>query len=317
MEINSVLGKISTEELGYTLMHEHVVCVDWSARMCFKDRWIERDKAVEIAVGQLKRAMSYGVKTIVDGTAVNIGRDIGLIREVAEKSGMNIIASTGFYYQEDPYLLKKPAEMIIDLLLEECDRGIEGTGILPGIIKTAADKNGVNDYIKKMIKVSSEVHKHTNLPIFAHSSVFMKTGSLQQDEFEKNGVDLSRVIIGHSGDTNDIEYLESILKRGSYIGMDRFGLDYFNPLEERCKTICELAKRGWLDRMVLSHDFSSYLDWGDRSWEKTKNADYFHLDLDYSYVHRKAIPILLEMGLTEDDINVMMVENPRRFFEGK
>lgn len=316
MLINSVLGKISTDELGTTLMHEHVICIDWAARMCFKDRWFEREKVVEIAVGQLKKAKEYGIDTIVDGTAINLGRDIELIREVSEKSGVNIIASTGIYFQEEPYLMNKPIEWVTDLFLEECERGIEGTGILPGIIKSATDKYGITDLNRKLIGLASEIQKKTDLPIFAHSSIWQETGPKQQDEFEKNGVDLRRIIIGHSGDSNDIDYLESIMKRGSYIGMDRFGDDAKNSLENRGNTIYELVQRGWIRQMVLSHDYSAYIDWADHSWQNTKEADWMNLDVDYTYVHRKAIPLLLEKGLTQKDIDILTKENPKKFFEG-
>ena len=316
MMINSVLGKISTDQLGTTLIHEHVICIDWAARMCFRDRWFERDKVIEIAVGQLKKAKEHGIDTIVDGTSVNLGRDIELMKEVSEKSGVNIIPSVGWYFQEEPYLMGKPIEWLIDLILEECERGIEGTGILPGAIKSATDKYGVTDLNKKLIYMASEVQKKTDLPIFAHSSIWQKTGPKQQDEFEKNGVDLRRIVIGHSGDSNDIDYLESIMKRGSYIGCDRFGDDEKNSLENRVNTICELIQRGWIHQICLSHDYSAYIDWADHSWQNTRDADWMNLDVDYSYIHRKAIPLFLERGLTKEDIDIMMVENPKNFFEG-
>jgi phosphotriesterase-related protein len=84
--------------------------------------------------------------------------------------------------------------------------------------------------------------------------------SLQQDVFEEEGVDLSRVVIGHSGDSDDIEYLTSIIKRGSYIGMDRFGLDVFLPTEKRVETVVKLCELGHADRMVASHDTNCFMD---------------------------------------------------------
>lgn len=314
--INGVLGPISTEELGQTLMHEHVVCCDWGMRQSFREKWFEFDKVVEIAVGQMKKAREqYGITTIVDGTTPNLGRDINLIKTVAEKAGMNMIVSTGMYFQEEPYLMNKPIHWILDLMLEECAEGIEGSGILPGIIKSATDKYGITPLNKDLLYMASMIHCKTGLPIFAHSCAPLKTGLLQQDEFEKNGVDLSKVIIGHSGDSNDIGYLIGIMTRGSYIGMDRFGDDAKNSLENRCQTVAELCRRGWADHMVLSHDFSAYIDWATHSWDNTKNADWMNLNVDYTYVHRKAIPRLLELGVTQEQIHTMMVENPKRFFE--
>ena len=189
MEINGVLGKISTDDLGCTLIHEHVVCCDWSMRMAFREKWFEYDKVVEIAVGQLKKAKEqFGITTVVDGTATNLGRDIHLIRDVAEKSGVNMIASTGMYFNEEPFMMGKPINLVLDLMLQECAEGIEDTKILPGIIKSATDSYGITKLNRELIYMASEIHNHTDLPIFAHSCAPLKTGLLQQDEFERNGV---------------------------------------------------------------------------------------------------------------------------------
>ena len=104
MMVNTVLGPVAAEALGQTLMHEHITCADWSMRMNFGDKFLQYDKLVEMAAGQLKKLKEYGVTTFVDGTAVNLGRDIHLLRDVAQKSGMNIVASSGFYYQEEAWL---------------------------------------------------------------------------------------------------------------------------------------------------------------------------------------------------------------------
>ena len=99
MKIQSVLGPVDTSELGQVLMHEHLTCADWSMRMNFGSRFYEADKVTEMACGMLDKAAQQGVATVVDGTPVNLGRDIHLMRDVARRTGLNIIASTGFYYQ--------------------------------------------------------------------------------------------------------------------------------------------------------------------------------------------------------------------------
>ena len=128
MMIQGVLGPIDTAELGQTLMHEHITCADWSMRMNFGARFFEFDQVAEIAAGQLGKAKALGVRTVVDGTPVNLGRDIRLIREVARRTGLNFIASTGFYYQEEPWLYFRDEEEIYDLLMGDCADGISGTG---------------------------------------------------------------------------------------------------------------------------------------------------------------------------------------------
>lgn len=319
MFINGVLGPISTSELGITLAHEHIACFSWPMRVAFGDKWLERETFVKIAVGQLTKAREqYGISTVVDATTINLGRDIRLIQEIAKKSGVNIIVSTGLFYTEEPFLNGKPVEQLAELMLYECEHGIEGTNIRPGQVKCATGAYGVNELNRNLLLLATIVHKKTNLPIFAHSVAQMKLGLLQQDEFENNGIDLSRVIIGHCGDSNDIDYLEALLKRGSYIGMDRFGIgSRLNSLENRVDTIYQLCKRGWIHKLILSHDNSAYIDWGVKNWEMTKNADYLNLEVDYTYIHRMVVPLLLAKGLSQGDINQMLIANPRNFFEGK
>ena len=143
MKIQGVLGGLDTQALGQTLMHEHVSCADWSMRMNFGARFFEYDKVLEMAVGQFNKAKALGVRTVVDGTPVNLGRDARLIRDVAERTGLNFIASSGFYYQEEPWLAFRDGEQIYDLLMGECADGIAGTGVKPGILKAGVGRAGL------------------------------------------------------------------------------------------------------------------------------------------------------------------------------
>ena len=323
MKVNSVLGPIETKEMGTTLMHEHVACYDWSMRMSFGKRWMDPEKLVVYAGNLLKNAREkFGIQTMVDGSAANIGRDIKMIKAVAEYSGVNIIVSSGMYFNEEPFLLGKPAQMMADVLIDECENGIEDTVIKPGILKCATDVNGITPINHMLLDAISIVQKKTNLPLFAHSAPTLGMGILQQAIFKSHGVDLSRVIIGHSDDTDNIEYLEKLLKAGSYLGMDRIGIGSAvgvnsKTLEERVNTIYELCKRGWIDKLFLSQDTCPYIDWGAYDWSIVDNPDSPLYDFDYTYLHRKAIPLLLEKGLTQSDIDHMMIDNPRTFFEGK
>jgi len=148
MKINTVKGPIETSELGTTLMHEHVCCADWSMRMNFGARFFDFDTVVETAAAMFtKMKRDCGVMTVVDGTPVNLGRDVRLIRAVAERTGLNFIVSSGFYYQEEPGLAFYPEEQLTGLLLGECLNGIDGTDILPGIMKAAVETGGVTTVV--------------------------------------------------------------------------------------------------------------------------------------------------------------------------
>ena len=132
----------------------------------------------------------------------------------------------------------------------------------------------------------------------------------QQRIFKEEGVDLSRVVIGHCGDTDDLDYLEELIAAGSYLGMDRFGLDGLLPTAARVAVVAELCRRGHADRMVLSHDASCYLDWiaGESPLGDVPNWHYLHISQD-------VIPALTKAGVGEEQIDTMLVDNPRRFFE--
>ena len=144
------------------------------------------------------------------------------------------------------------ADRLVEFLVRDITDGIQGTDIKAGIIKAATDHLGVTDLNKKTLQVAARLHRATGVPISTHTSVAHRTGLGQQDVFEEEGVDLSRVVIGHCGDTEDLDYLEAIMARGSFIGMDRFGLDMILPGEKRVATIAALCERGRADRMVLS-----------------------------------------------------------------
>jgi len=308
-KINSVRGEISTEDLGFTLMHEHVMVVDGSMRHQFPG-WFDRDRFITKVVNELSGAAQKGVRTIVDATPINLGRDISLIREASEQSGVQIIASTGFYWHDEPWMEGWGIDALTEKLLHEVEHGIQGTGIKPGVIKAGTEQQGITPVNYRLLKAAARLCNATNLPLTTHSSPSHQTGLMQQDVFIAEKVDPARVIIGHSGDTDDIEYLEAILKRGSYLGLDRFGLDSVLPVEKRITTLMELVKRGHADRIVLSHDYCCYIDWTPefRFGKGTENWS-------YTYLPARVIPELKTRGISDEEIRHMTVENPRRIFE--
>ncbi|MDH3212378.1 MAG: hypothetical protein OEM05_07815 [Myxococcales bacterium] len=307
--INGVLGPIDTAELGFTLMHEHILVVNWSLRQAFAS-WYDRDEHVPHAVSEVLSAKERGVRTIVDLTPINLGRDIHVIREVAEKAEMQVIAATGFYWTEEPSLAGWPEDRLVELLVRDIEKGIQGTDVKAGIIKCGTDHFGVTPLNRKLLTVAARAHRATGVPISTHTSVVHRVGPSQQDVFEAEGVDLSRVVIGHCGDTDDLEHLESILARGSTIGMDRFGVDIFLPMEDRVRTVAELCRRGKADRMVLSHDACCHFDFfpADLMASAVPRWNFRHIPDD-------VIPALRKEGVSEDHIRTLSVDNPRRTFE--
>ena len=315
-KVNSALGPIDTKDIGYALMHEHILAADWSMRIAFKD-WIIYDEFIELAVREVNKAKKNGIKTIVDGTPINLGRDILALRDVAAKTGVHIIASTGFYSDETMMLGTKSEKTFVKLMLREIEVGMQGTDTKAGIIKVATDQLGVTELNRKFLKAAALANKETGIPIYTHTAVNSKVGLDQQDVFEDEGIDLSNVVIGHCGDCNDFEYMEKLMKRGSYIGLDRFGPDeayrgVYN-LEDKIKIFIELCKRGWIDKIIVSHDFSCFFDGFDNEWDRMKDLD--NLPCDFCYFNTKVIPKLIKGGISKKQIDTVMIDNPRRFFE--
>jgi len=306
--VNGVLGPIEAEDLGFTLMHEHILIANWSMRQSFAD-WVDLEAHLDHATSEVRSANEHGVRTIVDLTPINLGRDIHVIREVAERAGAQIIAATGFYFHDEPWLAGWEADRLVEYLLRDIEVGIQGTDCKAGIIKAATAEAGVTPINRKTLQVAARLHKASGVPISTHTTPENRNGLDQQDVFEEEGVDLSRVVIGHCGDTADLDYLEEVLVRGSTIGMDRFGLDMILPMKERVVTIAELCRRGWADRMVLSHDACCHIDFFPPGTPIPPRWNYRHICED-------VIPALREEGVRIDDIHKMTIGNPRRILTG-
>lgn len=307
--VNGVLGPIEGEDLDFTLMHEHIMIANWSMRQSFAD-WVDLEAHREFATGEVKSAMAKGVGTIVDLTPINLGRDVHVIREVAERAKAQIIAATGFYYHEEPWLAGWEVDRLVEYLIRDIEVGIQGTDSKAGIIKAATAEAGVTPVNRKTLQVAARLQKATGVPISTHTTPENRCGLDQQDVFEEEGVDLTRVVIGHCGDTPDLAYLEEVLGRGSTIGMDRFGLDMILPMKDRVVTIAELCRRGWSNKMVLSHDACCHIDFFAAGTPMPPKWNYRHICED-------VIPALREEGVSEEHIRQMTVDTPRRILTGQ
>ena len=306
-------GDVDTSELGFTLMHEHLKVESPNVRANWPHLFPDYDRAAEIeyAVKVLDEAYETGIHTLVELTTLDLGRDIGFVQEVAERSPVHIIVCTGIHSHPPLYLSRGDPDLIVPLYVHDIEEGIAGSGIRAGVIKVATDA-AVTEANAVQLRAAARAHRETGAPIITHSSAPAETGRDQQDLFEEEGVDLTRVLIGHVGDTTDLDYLTSLLQRGSIIGMDRFGLPMIS-LEDRIATVAELCKRGYASQIALSHDASTYLDVSPRETRQGPAAD----DWNFFTVSRKVLPALSELGVSEEQQHTMMVENPRRFFEAQ
>ena len=309
--VETMTGPISTADLGFTLMHEHIFSRSEGVEHNFPFVWDEQAE-LDHAVDLLSALKAKGVDTIVDPTVLGLGRDVPLLLPVVEKAGSQVIAATGIYtYNELPhYFQGRSVDRMADLFVHDITQGIQGSDVKAGVLKCATDEPGVTPGVEKVLRAVARAHVRTGVPITTHTHAATQRGLQQQDIFASEGVDLRRVIIGHSGDSEDLDYLTKLLDRGSYIGMDRFGLEVILSTEKRVAVIAKLCQMGYAERMVLSHDAMVYFDWYEPEIVKAfgPNWNYFHI-VD------NVVPALLEAGVSQEQIDVMTRENPRRIFE--
>ena len=307
--IHSATGPVDTTQLGNTLMHEHIVIGSPQVYANWPQTF-DRNAVIELSARKLKDVKARGITTLVDLTTVDLGRDVELVRAIANAAGVTIIVATGIWWQPPPYFSWHDADYTADLFVTDIEQGVAGTGIRCGIIKCATDTAGVTPEIEMVLRASARAHRRTGVPISTHTDVTSENGTAQQDVFESEGVDLSRVVIGHSGDSTDLVYLHKLMDRGSYIGMDRFGLDRMLPFEKRVATVAALCREGFAGRIVLSHDASCIFDWApeERIREFAPNWHFRHIVDD-------VLPALREQGVSQAQIDQMTTGNPRAIFE--
>ncbi|MDP3062394.1 MAG: phosphotriesterase-related protein [Chloroflexota bacterium] len=314
--INSVLGPLDTAQMGFTLSHEHVIVTSAGIQQVYPE-FLDRAGSIRKGVAGLRQAHSEGVRTIVDVTTMDLGLDVRLLEEVSRKSGVQIICATGTWLDIPRVFWAATPDMIAPLYIREIERGIEGTGIKAGIIKVANDMGGVTREGEIVLRAAARAQKATGVPISTHTWAPECVGEQQVRIFEDEGVDLNSVYIGHSNDTTDIEYLIGLLKKGVWLGMDRFpggNMPGTPNWEGRAETIARLVTAGYAHRLMLGHDWSVTLSIAsqERQAERQKrNPD------GYLFITRRVLPRLLELGVSQQAIDQMMVDNPRRFFEGK
>lgn len=313
-KIASLTGEMDVTEMGYTLTHEHYVSLDWSMRTAFPELF-EEDLFVERAVYLVNKAMKQGLRTIVDLTCINNGRDIELMKRISKRTGLHTIFCTGLYFNEEPWIPGRDVGFIADLFVRELTEGVRGSGIRPGVIKCATDKYGFSEINMTLLRASGIAARKTGVPVFTHTVADMKHGLEQQSILEQEEVDLGKVVIGHVGDTNDLEYVEELMKRGSYVGLDRFGSKGKLTDEERINNLLRLIDRGYIRQLLISHDYPLFYDWGENNWQREKSIPVEEVKVGFSHIPMRIIPTLRERGVSQSEIDILMIENPRNLFE--
>ncbi|MFF3568580.1 phosphotriesterase family protein [Nocardia jiangxiensis] len=319
-DVQTVRGPVPAEQLGNTLMHEHVFVLGEEMRQNFPDfpdRW-DDDVRVADAVEKLRQCASRGIATIVDPTVIGLGRYIPRIQRINEQVDINIIVATGIYtYNEVPFqfhytgpgLLFDTPEPMVELFVKDIREGIADTGVKAAFLKCAIEEPGLTPGVERVMRAVGQAHVETGAPITVHTNPHTGSGLVAQQVLAEEGVDLTKVVIGHSGDSTDLDYLCEIADAGSYLGMDRFGLDVLLPFEHRVGTVVELVRRGYADRMVLAHDAACFIDWLPAAGKAAALPNWI-----YTHISDDVLPALRERGVTDEQITTMLADNPRRYF---
>ena len=316
--VNTVGGPVEGSDLGQTLMHEHVFVLSPEIEKTSAE-WDE-EGAQALAVRRLRELKLSGIDTIVDLTVIGLGRFIPRIVSVAEQvPDINIVVATGVYtYNEVPmyFHFRGPgtllggAEPMTELFVREIREGIGDSGVRPAILKCATDKPGITPGVERVLRAVAQAHRQTGVPITTHTPTPPQPWGLEQQRIlAEEGVDLSQVVIGHSGGTVDTAYHEALLANGSYLGFDHFGIGTIS-VGDRVASVKVLCDRGHADRIVLSHDAMCHVDWFPpavaNAWK----------DWRWTHIPDDVLPLMRRSGISEKDIMTMMVDNPRRILEG-
>jgi phosphotriesterase-related protein len=317
--VPTTAGEVEVDDLGVVLMHEHVFIRTESFQWGWPGfgGW-EEEAEVAAARERLGALKTRGVDTILDMTVPGIGRDPALVARTVEGTGLKVMFATGYYTYDNlpfPFHYRGPAKLLDgdDRLLEslferDVTVGIGDTGIRAAVLKVATDSQGMTEDVERLTRAIANVHVRTGTVICTHTHAQTKRGLDQQRIFKEHGVDLGRVMIGHSNETTDLDYLEALIDNGSYVGWDRCGLDVTVPLEDQLDTLAELTRRGYADRLMISHDKASFMDWFSNA-----EIDSVQPNWQYTYIHGGVLPGLRERGVSDEQIEQILVHNPHRF----
>jgi phosphotriesterase-related protein len=312
-QVETARGPVDVATLGTTLMHEHVFVLNEEIRQNYPD-YFDEDVRITHAAGQLNKAAERGITTIADPTVIGLGRDIERIKRVAALTPVNIIVATGIYtFSEVPFYFRYRSrrmtdsgeDPMTDMFVADITTGIGPTGVKAAFLKCAIDQQGLTRGVERVLRAVARAHVLTGAPVTVHTHPASESGLVVLRILREEGADLGRVVLGHSGDSQDLDYLIALADTGCLLGMDRFGIGMPPSLEWRSDTIAALCQRGYAESMVLSHDAASFIDWYPYDEATAGN---------YTYIHDEVLPALSGRGVTEGQIETMLITNPRQYF---
>lgn len=317
--INTVTGPISPAALGSVLAHEHVFVLNDDYRINFLPDWDEEFQVAD-AVRRLSEVKALGFDSLLDVSVAGLGRNVERVRRVADQVDLNILVATGLFTFSDlplqfhytgPGLGFDTREPLVETFVRDLTVGIGRTGIKAAFLACVIEAEGLTPGVERIMRAVGRASVETGAPIVVHTNPHTRSGTVAQRILGEEGVDLRRVMLAHSGDTGDLDYLRHLADAGSILGLDHFGVDILLPHETRMATLLALIESGYADRLVLSQSSFCYSDWFDPQ-KLTQVAP----DWNYRQIAERVIPELRAHGVAETTIGTMLSEVPRRFLTG-
>ena len=311
MSIQTATGPVEVDALGFTLMHEHVFTSTPGLKEAYPQVF-DRDAVIDQITSSLVEAKEGGVSTVVEPTPFDMGRDVEVVAEASVRSGVHVIVSTGFFEVPQFFLATRSMDEAVEILERDVVEGVGHTGIRVGMIKARIEESLNREY-DYSLRVCGRLQRRSGLPLTVHTSTEHRTAEVACSILEEEGVDPTRVIIGHAGDSTNLAYLRRILDRGFVIGMDRFGLGTLINVDQRVAVVAALCEQGYAGQMILSHDCPCYaekltpavfasLGGGSGQWKLTT-------------VPQVVLPALRASGVAEEQIQEMTRDLPARLLD--
>lgn len=320
-EVQTFRGPVRAADLGTTLVHEHVFVRDHELEVNLPDPEWDPEALVTTAVDGLRRLHRLGVRTVVDLTVPGLGRDVALVARVAAQVPVHLVACTGWYAPQalpvtfavrGPGRLLDGPDPLEELFVDDIRHGIAGTGVRAAMLKVVLDRPGATPDVLRVLLAAAAAHRRTGVPVTVHTDPGTHRGREALDLLVRHGVDPGRVVLGHCGDSEDLDGLRALADDGATLGMDRFGMEHVLPDDRRVRTVLALLRLGYADRMVLSHDAAYYSRVTPPSWRRA-HAPHWHA----ANLADRVLPMLRAGGASEEDLHQMLVTNPARLLAGR
>jgi phosphotriesterase-related protein len=296
--------------LGVVLSHEHVLVAMGAENYHYPWRF-DWDASKKRAIGELREAKAGGIGALIDLTTPDLGRDVAYVREVAEAAEIHVVVATGIWRDVPRSFWERDLDTIAAIFVREIEVGIGDTTIKAGAIKVANDMGGVTPEGERILRGAARACKRTGCPISTHHWAPEEVGTRQVEIFQEEGAPMDRICIGHSADSTDVAYLESLLRTGVYLSMDRYPGSGDRPnWEQRNATVMELVKRGWASKLMLGHDYAPSPVLAGTSPAPSDEPT------RYTFVSRVAIPAMRAGGVSDADIELMTKTVPQAFLAG-